>query len=223
MKQTTFTFLFFTVIALASCRKDKNELTLNEYDDEQIQTYMTVNGVSGLTRDTSGMFYKTISPGIGAPIEYSDNVAIVYTVQSIDGKYASTDTVANHYQGFAGQIANTGFPLGFGVIGVQRAVHDLLKRKGGSIRVIIPSRLDYGVAGAGSGSSSVSAGRIAGNQSLDLYIHVVDNQAQHDKIAIQKFIANSNLGSSVFEDPDGYFYNIRTPEPVRCLLQKIAL
>jgi FKBP-type peptidyl-prolyl cis-trans isomerase FkpA len=211
MKQTTFTFLFFAVLILASCKKDSNELTLKEYDDEQIKTYMSTNGISGLTRDTSGMYYKIINPGSGPAIEYSDNVSIVYTVRSVDGKYTSTDTITNHVQDFVGRIANSGFPLGFGTIGVQRAVHDLLKYRGASMQVIIPSRLGYGVSGAGTGSTSVTAGRIAGNQSLDLYIHIIKDQTAYDKTTIKNFIATNNLTSEVIEDPDGYWYNMRTP------------
>ncbi|MES2808037.1 MAG: FKBP-type peptidyl-prolyl cis-trans isomerase [Bacteroidota bacterium] len=211
MKQTTFTFLFFAVVALVSCRKDKNDLTLTEYDDDQIKTYVSANGITGLTRDTSGMYYKIINPGSGTPLEYSDNVGIVYTVRSVDGKYTATDTIINHFHDFVGRIDNTGYPLGFGITGVQRAVHDLLKYKGASMRLLVPSRLGYGVSGAGTGSSEVSAGRIAGNQSLDLYIHVINNQVAYDKQTIRNFITANNLGASVVEDADGYWYNMRTP------------
>jgi FKBP-type peptidyl-prolyl cis-trans isomerase FkpA len=211
MKQTTFTLLFFAVITLVSCRKDNNNLSLKEYDDEQIKTYMTTNGISDFTPDASGMYYKIISPGTGKALEYSDSVSIVYKVSSLDGKYNSTDTIANHFQDFVGRIANTGFPLGFGIKGVQLAVHDLLKYRGGSMRLLVPSRLGYGVSGAGSGSSSVSAGRIAGNQCLDLYIHVINNQVEYDKASIRKYIASNNLTSTMLEDPAGYWYQIRTP------------
>lgn len=211
MKQTTFTLLFFALITLISCKKDKFDVTINEYDDEQITTYMTNNGISGLARDTSGMYYKIINPGTGSPIQYSDNISVVYTVRSLDGKYSATDTIANHFQDFAGHIASTGYPLGFGTKGVQQAIHDLLSKKGGSMRLIIPSRYGYGVAGIGSGSSSVTTGRIAGNQCLDLYIHIIDNQAAYDEASINSFIAANNLNSTLLKDPDGFWYNIRTP------------
>jgi FKBP-type peptidyl-prolyl cis-trans isomerase FkpA len=211
MKQTTFTLLFFALIALISCKKDKYDFTINEYDDDQITAYMNSNGISGLTRDTSGMYYKILTPGTGSPVQYSDNIAIVYSVRSLDGKYESTDTIANHFQDFVGHIASTGYPLGFGTKGVQQAVHDLLQKRGGSMRLMVPSRLAYGVSGIGSGSSSVTTGRIAGNQCLDLYIHILDNQPAYDKASINRFIANYNLTSVMLEDPDGYWYNIRTP------------
>jgi FKBP-type peptidyl-prolyl cis-trans isomerase FkpA len=211
MKQTTFTLLFFALMTLISCKKDKYDVTINEYDDDQIKTYMSTNGISGLTRDTSGMYYKIITPGAGDPIQYSDNISVVYSVRSLDGKYESLDTIANHFQDFAGHIATTGYPLGFGTKGVQQAIHDLLNKRGGSMRLIIPSRLGYGVSGIGSGSSSVTTGRIAGNQCLDLYIHIIDNQAAYDRASINNFITANNLSSTLLEDPDGYWYNIRTP------------
>jgi FKBP-type peptidyl-prolyl cis-trans isomerase FkpA len=211
MRQTTFTLLFFALMTLISCKKDKYDVTINQYDDDQIKAYMTTNNISGLTRDTSGMYYKIITPGAGSAIQYSDNISVVYSVRSLDGKYESIDTIANHFQDFAGHIASSGYPLGFGTKGVQQAIHDLLNKKGGSMRLIIPSRLAYGVSGIGSGSSSVTTGRIAGNQCLDLYIHIIDNQAAYDKASIKSFIANNNLSTTLLEDPDGYYYNIRTP------------
>ena len=36
MKQTIFTFLFFTAIVLVSCRKDKYDPNIAQYDDDQI-------------------------------------------------------------------------------------------------------------------------------------------------------------------------------------------
>lgn len=210
MKQTTFTLLFFCAIALLSCRKDNNQPGIREYDDDQIKNYISANGISGMSRDTSGMYYKIIQTGSGTPIQYTDNISIVYSVRSVDGKFIAEDTVVNHLQSYVGHIASTGYPIGFGITGVQQAIRDILKYRGGSMRLLVPSRLAYGVAGAGSGSSSVAT-RIAGNQSLDIYIHVISDQAAYDKATITKFIAANNLGANVFEDPDGYWYNLRTP------------
>jgi FKBP-type peptidyl-prolyl cis-trans isomerase FkpA len=46
---------------------------------------------------TTGMYYKIISQGTGASLEYSDKVSLVFTVKSFDGKYTSADTIINHF------------------------------------------------------------------------------------------------------------------------------
>ena len=51
---------------MVSCRKDKVELTLKQYDQQQISNYISANGLSGYLRDTvggdtTGMYYKIIS------------------------------------------------------------------------------------------------------------------------------------------------------------------
>lgn len=211
MKQTNFTLLFFAVITLMACNKDKYDVTITQYDDEQIKNYISANGITGMTRDGSGMYYKIINSGSGKAIEYSDNISIVFTARTVDGRFVSEDTVINHYQGYAGHISSTGYPLGFGVKGLQQAVHDILKYRGASMRILIPSNLAYGVGGAGAGSSEVST-RIGGNQCLDVYVHLISDQEKYDQSVIKNFIASNNLGSSVLEDPtDHYWYNIRTP------------
>ncbi|MES2426492.1 MAG: FKBP-type peptidyl-prolyl cis-trans isomerase [Bacteroidota bacterium] len=212
MKQTTFTLLLFAVIALVSCRKDKYDPTINQYDDDQIKAYITANGITGMTRDTSGIYYKIINPGKkDSIINYSSHISMVFGVSSLDGKYLSTDTIANHYDGFAGHLVGTTYPLGLNASGLQTAIHDILKLKGGIMRVIIPSHLAYGVDGAGSGSSSVTSGRIGGNQSLDYYIHIIDDQWAYDQASIKKYVTQNNLTSVMLPDPAGFWYQIRQP------------
>ncbi|MBC7401130.1 MAG: FKBP-type peptidyl-prolyl cis-trans isomerase [Mucilaginibacter sp.] len=211
MKQTTFTFLLFATIALVSCRKDNYGPTIREYDEDQIKSYISTNGITGMTRDTSGIYYNISNAGTGAAIDYSDDISVVFSVRSVDGKYVSTDTISNHFQEFAGHITNINRPLGIGVPGVQLAIHNIINHHGGAAHIIVPSRLAYGVSGAGSGSSSLTSGRIAGNQSLDYYIHIVDNQAAYDVASIKRYLANNNLTSVMQYDPAGFWYQISTP------------
>ncbi|MCC8425089.1 FKBP-type peptidyl-prolyl cis-trans isomerase [Mucilaginibacter sp. UR6-11] len=213
MKQTTFTFLLFAVIALVSCRKDRYDPTINQYDEDQIKAYISANGISGMTRDTSGIYYKIINPGRDTALKYSSNISMVFTVQSIDGKYVSTDTIANHYDGFLGHVSSTTYPLGLAVTGLQEAIYNNLKHAGGIMRVIVPSRLAYGVSGAGVGSSTVTTGRINGNQCLDYYVHIIGDQAAqnaYDQLVIKNYITTNGL-TGMKQDPDGYWYSIDEP------------
>lgn len=89
------------------------------------------------------------------------------------------------------------------------------------MRVIIPSHLAYGVSGAGSGSSTITTNRIAGNQSLDYYVHIIGNrradathpsdQEAYDQMVIKNYIGTNGL-TTMKQDPEyGYWYSIGVP------------
>ncbi len=207
MKQTIFfTLLFFTAIVLVSCRKDKYDPNIIQYDDDQITAYIKANGLTGMVRDTSGIYYKIATPGTGSVVQYSDSISMVYTLSSFDGKYVSADTIINHYEDFTGHIESKGYPYG-----LQLAVHNILNHRGGIARLLIPSHLAYGVSGFGSGSSYVNNSRIAGNECLDYYIHIIGNQDVYDQSVIKNYIAANGLSSSMKPDPSGIWYSISTP------------
>lgn len=218
MKQITFTLLVLISIGLVSCRKDKNDPDIKQYDDIQIKNYIAANGITGMQRDTvtgdtSGIYYKIIAPGTSTtPIEYSDIVSFVYTMRTLDGKYISTDSVnLNHYYGYAGHISGSQLtstpPL---TKGMQKAVHDLIKYKGTTARVIIPSHLGYGVNGYGLGSSSNANSHVGGNQSLDYYINVITNQEVYDDAVIKNFMKVNNL-TGFTKTADGVYVKVSTP------------
>jgi FKBP-type peptidyl-prolyl cis-trans isomerase FkpA len=224
MKQTIFTLLLFCVTGLMSCRKDKFEPTIKQYDQIQIQNYISANGLTGMIRDTvggdtTGMYYKIIQSGSGTPMAYTDRISIVFTLRSFDGKYTSSDTINNHFFDFLGHIASDKLPLG-----LQTALINDLKYPGSSMRLLIPSHLAYGLNGFGSGSIQNANTRIAGNQCLDYYVHVIgdinennsnlttyqQNQAAYDEQVIQNYMKNTNL-TGYTKTADGLYYKILTP------------
>ncbi|GAB2984917.1 hypothetical protein GCM10027049_23920 [Mucilaginibacter puniceus] len=189
-----------------SCRKTQVDIDIKQYDQQQIENYISTNGLTGMQRDlsggdTTGIYYKTILPGNGVGYEYTDSISLVYTIRSFDGLYNSVDTILNHYSSYVGHITKTGLPLG-----LQLMVKNVLK-KGGSMRLLIPSRLAYGVKGAGSGSSSTVNNRIAGNQCLDYYIHAINDQNTYDDDVIAKYITANNL-TGYQKVPSGLYYKI---------------
>jgi len=194
MKQTTFTLLLFCVLGLLSCRKDKFEPTIKQYDQQQILNYIKANGLTNMVQDatggdTSGIYYQILSKGDTThPLQYSSLISIVYTVRTLDGVYQSTDTINNHFYDYLGHIATDNLPLG-----LQNALKYDLKYSGGRMRVLIPSHLAYGVNGTGSGSSQVANNRIGGNECLDYYINVVDNQPAYDDLVINNYMKNNSL------------------------------
>jgi len=219
MKKTIFTLLLLSVIII-SCRKDKNEQTIQQYDQSQIQNYIASNGITGMIKDTSGgdttgMYYKIINPGSGPALAYSDKIFFVFSLRTFDGTYVSTDTIFNHYYDYVGHITSNSLPLG-----VQLGVINLLKHAGASMRLLIPSRLAYGINGNGSGSSQVANNRIKGNESLDYYIHSIgptaQDQAAYDDQVIQSYIKAQNLTGytavqSTSVPGNIYYYRILTP------------
>jgi len=227
MKQTIFTLLLLTTIGFLSCRKTDNHQTITQYDQSQIKSYIANNGITGMKQDTvggdtSGIYYKIILPGSGTPLQYSDEISYVYTVRSFDGKFVSTDTVQNQFLGFIGHITASNFP-----VGVEIAIINDLKYSGGSMRILIPSNLAYGVTGYGSGSTTVAGSHVAGNQCLDYYVHIIAKQpdvsstkqtgyfgtgyfqALYDDQVIKNYMAAHSLTGEYLPD-SGVYYKIMT-------------
>jgi FKBP-type peptidyl-prolyl cis-trans isomerase FkpA len=222
MRQKIFTLLIISAIGLLSCKKTNVEPDIKQYDQAQIMNYISVHGITGMKRDktngdTTGMYYQIINPGDSVdqgkpipPMDYPDNIAFVFSLRSFDGKYAQVDTIANHYQGYLGHVTLSKLP-----IGLQLALRYNLRYRGASMRLLIPSHLAYGVSGYGSGSITNTNSRIAGNQCLDYYVHVIgntstDNQATYDDLVIRNYMAANTL-TGYTKTASGLYYKILTP------------
>lgn len=193
MKKIIFSLLIAIVAGFVSCRKTDADPDINQYDEEQILAYIKSKGITGMQRDASGVYYKVLKNGTGPRFQYSDSVGLVFTLHSVDGNYASTDTISNHYSGYLGHISAAGYPLA-----LQTAIYELVKNYGGKVRLLIPSHLGYGASGVGSGSSTTTNTRISGNQCLDYYINVMnnqptDNQNTYDDLVIKNYLTANGL------------------------------
>ncbi len=221
MRQKFFTLLLISAIGLVSCRKDKIELDIKQYDDAQIQAYISSHGITGMQKDTSkqdssGIYYQLLLPGKVVPpattlqqLEYPDRVSFVFTLQSLDGKYISSDTIQNRMEDYLGHLTSNNLPYG-----LEMAMRNIVKYKGASARLLIPSHLAYGVSGYGAGSSSNANTKIAGNQSLDYYVHIIDNYKDYDQQLIQSRVSDISTYTkveSVAKPGYFYYYKIQTP------------
>lgn len=206
MKLKFFTLLLLSAACFVSCRKITSDPDIKQYDQQQIQSYIATNGITGMVRDTTmgdttGTYYQILSPGNPAkPLDYPSTIAYVYTIHSFDGKYLITDTAINHYYGILGHVPPTGLML---------AIKNNLKYRGGKMRVLIPSHLAYGKNGIGQGSNTLTNGRIGGNQCLDITINLIDDQAAYDQLVIKNYMAANNL-TGYTETADGLWYKITT-------------
>jgi FKBP-type peptidyl-prolyl cis-trans isomerase FkpA len=216
MKQTIFTLFLLSAISLTSCRKNGTQPDIKQYDDTQIQNYIKANGITGMTKanDTTGVYYKIILPGSGKALDFPDRISFVFSLKSFDGKYTSVDTINNHMEDYVGHITNDKLPLG-----LELAIVNVLKYRGASMRLLIPSHLAYGVGGYGTGSSQNVNTKIAGNQCLDYYVHIIGDQVAYDETVIQNYLKANNLTGytrvkSILDTtatPTYYYYQILTP------------
>lgn len=195
MKQIVFTLLLTAVIGLVSCRKKGVELTIRQADDQQIQNYMAAHGLTGkMTRDlsggdTTGMYYEILNSGDSTQhLNDTTKISMVFTLSSFDGKYTNNDTIENHFCNYIGHITAANMPSGLRV-----ALLNDLKNNGGSMRILIPSRMAYGLYGNGTGSIKNTNSRIAGNQCLDYYVHLITNSVTYDDLVIQNYMKAQNL------------------------------
>lgn len=195
MKQIAFTLLLISVIGLVSCRKKGTELNISQYDSQQIQNYMAANGLTGVMKrdmsggDTTGMYYQPILSGdTTQPLNDTTKVSMVFSLRSFDGKYINTDTLENHYCDYIGHITSGGLPAGLRI-----ALLNDLKYNGGSMRILIPSRMAYGLYGNGSGSTKNANSHIAGNQCLDYYVHLINNSVTYDDLVIKNYMKSQSL------------------------------
>ncbi|MBS7564297.1 FKBP-type peptidyl-prolyl cis-trans isomerase [Mucilaginibacter sp. Bleaf8] len=203
MKLTYLTLFLLITLGFVSCRKDKNDIDIKTHDEQQITNYISANGLTNMKKaegDTSGIYYEILSQGTGKAIAPYDTISYVLSQKTVDGLHQSTDTIANHLFGFAGQISPKG---------LQLAINNLMKTKGTRARVIVPSRLAYGINGFSTGDN-----RIRGNESIVYYIHVIDNQKAYDEQSIQSYFKNNNINPAEFTrinsgTYEGLYYKIR--------------
>lgn len=127
---------------------------ISEYEDFTINKYLQSNALTGFTKSSTGLYYKIAQPGTGSPITTDSTIVANYTGKLLSG--VVFDKAA------AGSEAT--FTLKTLVKGWQEAIP--LIKQGGSIRLIVPSSLAYGLQGS---SPSIPAFSV-----LDFEINVTD-------------------------------------------------
>ena len=201
MKQTYLALFLFLTIGLFSCRKEGNDIDIKTYDQQQIDAYIKANNLTNMKRDmtdgdTTGIYYEILGQGAGDPLNYETPTSVVFSVKSLDGKYAQSDTIFNHTYNFIGTTTPKGLML---------ALRNLARFKGTRAKFIIPSRLAYGPNGSGTGST-----RLPGNESLEYYVNVINNQDLYDEQVIQKYLTANGL-TGYTKTSTGLWFKITKP------------
>ncbi len=155
MKNSIIYFgLLLFLVGNAGCLKDKQcKAKTVASEDAAMRDYAAVNAMI-VAQHPSGMYYQILNAGTGAAPVSSSSVSVRYTGKLLNGTLFDQATTATALYPLAGFIP--GWQLGLPLI-----------KKGGTIRLIIPSSLAYGCQAAGS---------IPANSILFFEIELVDVQ-----------------------------------------------
>ncbi|MDB5209827.1 MAG: hypothetical protein JWQ30_654 [Sediminibacterium sp.] len=134
MKKILGSVLVLSCLLLNSCGKTDTGCQPVPVSSEKsaLVAYCTLNNIT-YTEDPSGLLYQIITPGTGNNATVSNTVSVVYTGKLLDNTQFTS--IANPQD----------LPLG-GVIDGWKIGIALLK-KGGRIKLVIPSALGYSCTG----------------------------------------------------------------------------
>jgi FKBP-type peptidyl-prolyl cis-trans isomerase FkpA len=107
-----------------------------EYEDFTIQKYLQSNSLTGFTKTSSGLYYKIAQPGTGGTISTNSTIVANYTGKLLNGVIFDKAAAGSEVT----------FTLKTLVKGWQEALP--LIKQGGTIRLIVPSSLAYGLNGS---------------------------------------------------------------------------
>lgn len=179
---------FLAAIFVSGCKKEYE--TIAEIDTKEIDAYVSANSLTGF-ESFNNIRYKVVKPGAGQAIDYKEKTPILVTVKSLNGSFVAADTFAvyNRYSDYFGYFRLKGFAD-------KEEIRELIKtklvKKGGEIRMLVPSSLAYGRDGYSyfEGYSKISVGS---NSSLDVTVKVIDDLAKYENAAILKYIADNKF------------------------------
>lgn len=184
-------------LLISACKKD--ERNIQQFDADNIQAYIKANNLQMTQYGNTGIYYQVVTPGTGAILDYSDLVFFTYTERSLDGRYVSTDETTNRFTNYLGYAEKSrGYPDSWKTI-----VKEILMKKGGSVRILIPSAQAYGTEGNG---------KVPGNASIDctLNISTANNITEFEDVYTQRYIVANNI-TGLTKTKEGLYYQIITP------------
>ncbi|MFP5079902.1 FKBP-type peptidyl-prolyl cis-trans isomerase [Pedobacter sp. JCM 36344] len=136
MKKTKYLLLLICLgVGLTACKKN---LGIENFDVEgqfkkdttAIRAFAIANNIPIIKDSMYNIFYQIIAPGAGEKLNSLSTISVIYTGRLLDGTvFDSTTTPAT-------------FPLSNAITGWQAGIP--LIRKGGKIRLLLPSFYGYG-------------------------------------------------------------------------------
>lgn len=155
MLKTKILLLFCLLVGLASsCKKDKYDAEKQAaIDDALIVDFIAKNGIVAVKHE-SGLYYQVLSSGAGNKVTIANTVSVDY-----EGRFLNGTT-------FEKSASTISFPLNGVILGWQIGIPQI--RKGGEIRLIIPSTLAY--------KNNPPSTKIPKNAVLDFTVKLVNVQ-----------------------------------------------
>lgn len=168
------------LVLFNSCKKDYE--TIETLDTRTIKDYLAKNNIPEL-KDPSGFYYQIVTPGTGAAVLNSDSVYYTYDFKHTNGTsfLKSTDyQIPSTFLGYTDRFS-------FKTIPAVRLTLAKLK-KGGTARIILPSRLAFGKNGQ-------TALGVESNEVVVIEVGLLNypNRVELDNYLIGKFITANNL------------------------------
>ena len=157
LKSRILLVLFLIVVAFSACRKQVDsepQLSTERQtmkDDSLIVDFIAKKNIVAI-KHSSGLYYQIINQGAGVIPTLTSNVSVNYEGRLLNGNVFDKST------------ATATFPLNRLIVGWQIGIP--LIKKGGNIRLIVPSALAYGNNSPGAG--------IPKNAVLDFTIDLID-------------------------------------------------
>lgn len=180
------------ILAFGGCKKETRPLT--QIEDEEIQTYLKSNNLTGFIKDPTGFYYKILIQGTGDKLigcPSGDYVGVSQTTTSIN------KSVNFEFSKYSPQF---NYLCYITPVSWRESLSKL--NRGGEVRVITPSYLAYGKGGSGSA--------VPGNAILDTKLNVIDDK---DRPAYEDALINTYLtenGLTATKDANGIYYKIIT-------------
>ena len=127
--------LLAMVMVFNACKKEYE--SIEDIDEAKIQAYIKQNNIPAI-KDPSGYYYQVLDQGTGGELLNKDSVFYNLSVKSLTGTSYYTPL----------EYSNEGNYLGYLKPDTYRTALYAVKR-GGKVRVIVPSYLGYGKNGSG--------------------------------------------------------------------------
>jgi len=137
MKRNVLLAFVLASFLLSACGKSDTPCVPATVASEKVAmvAYCTANGIT-YTEHPSGILYEIMAPGLGTQPALTNTVSTVYTGKLLNG--TQFDASANPVSFLLNGVIQ-GWQIGIPLI-----------KKGGRIKMVIPSSLSYGCTGSGS-------------------------------------------------------------------------
>lgn len=180
-KLSLYTFaLLGSLMLFNSCKKEYE--SIETLDTRTIEEYLAKNNIPEL-KDPSGFYYQIIAEGTGAAVVNSDSVYYTYDFKHTNGTSFLKNgdyTIPGTFLGYTDRFNFLTIP------GVRLTLAKL--KKGGTARVILPSRMAFGKNGQP--ALGVESNEIV---VIDLGLMNFSKQYEVDNFVINKFVTANNL------------------------------